>query len=86
MNKNYSNILVTGAGKGIGFSTVKLLLKKGYYVYALIKILPNLMQAIKKIIVNILKLNMLNVYISLIEVYGIFSSILLLKSFYRPKI
>jgi len=37
MNKNYSNILVTGAGKGIGFSTVKLLLKKGYYVYALIK-------------------------------------------------
>jgi N-acetylglucosaminyl-diphospho-decaprenol L-rhamnosyltransferase len=61
--------------------------KKNYnYVYALIKILPNLMQAIKKIIVNILKLNMLNVYISLIEVYGIFSSILLLKSFYRPKI
>ena len=35
MKKNISNILVTGAGKGIGFSTVNLLLEKGYHVYAL---------------------------------------------------
>ncbi len=37
MTENISNILVTGAGKGIGFSTVNLLLEKGYYVYALIR-------------------------------------------------
>ena len=30
-------IVVTGAGKGIGEATVKLLLSRGYYVYALIK-------------------------------------------------
>lgn len=36
--KNKSNcILVTGAGKGIGFATVNLLLKKNYNVYALVK-------------------------------------------------
>ena len=34
--KNF-NVLVTGAGKGIGFSTVNLLLNKNHYVYALIK-------------------------------------------------
>ena len=36
--KNLSkNVLVTGAGKGIGEATVKLLLSRGHYVYALIK-------------------------------------------------
>lgn len=37
MKQKISNILVTGAGKGIGFSTVNLLLNKNYNVYALIK-------------------------------------------------
>ena len=37
MKQKISNILVTGAGKGIGFSTANLLLKKNHYVYALIK-------------------------------------------------
>ncbi len=31
------NILITGAGKGIGEKTVNLFLSKGYFVYALIK-------------------------------------------------
>lgn len=31
------NVLVTGAGKGIGENIVKLFLSKGYFVYALIK-------------------------------------------------
>mgnify|MGYP006094973113 FL=1 len=36
--KNLSkNVLVTGAGKGIGETTVKLLLSRGHFVYALIK-------------------------------------------------
>ena len=37
MKNSYKNVLITGAGKGIGESTVKLFLSKGYYVYALIK-------------------------------------------------
>ena len=36
--KNFSkNVLITGAGKGIGENTTKLFLSKGYFVYALIK-------------------------------------------------
>jgi NAD(P)-dependent dehydrogenase (short-subunit alcohol dehydrogenase family) len=31
------NILITGAGKGIGFETVKMLINEGAFVYALIK-------------------------------------------------
>lgn len=34
--KNY-NVLVTGAGKGIGFETVKNLIKNGAFVYALVR-------------------------------------------------
>ena len=37
MIKSSKNILITGAGKGIGENTVKLFLSKGYFVYALIK-------------------------------------------------
>ena len=37
MKYKINNILVTGAGKGIGYATVDLLTKKGFYVYALIK-------------------------------------------------
>lgn len=37
MKNKINNILVTGAGKGIGQATTNLLISKGYYVYALIK-------------------------------------------------
>ena len=37
MIKSLKNVLITGAGKGIGENTVKLFLSKGYFVYALIK-------------------------------------------------
>jgi N-acetylglucosaminyl-diphospho-decaprenol L-rhamnosyltransferase len=56
------------------------------YIYALRKILPNLIQAIKKVLINAVKFNKFYTYLSLIEIYGIMSSILCLKSFYRPKI
>ena len=37
MSNKSKIILVTGAGKGIGNSTVNFLLGKGFYVYALVK-------------------------------------------------
>ena len=54
------------------------------YIYAITKIAPNLIQAIKKMIVSIIRLDKFNTYLSFIELYGIASSLLCLKSFYRP--
>jgi N-acetylglucosaminyl-diphospho-decaprenol L-rhamnosyltransferase len=54
------------------------------YFYAFTKILPNLIQAIKKILINLVRFNKFNISLSFIEIYGIVSSILCLNSFYRP--
>ena len=61
-------------------------LKKNFnYFYALKKIFPNIVRAIKKIIINFLKLDFYSVKLNLLELYGIFSAILFFKSFFRPK-
>ena len=61
-------------------------LKKNFgYFTALKKILPNLVRALKKIVINILKLNFSEIKFNFLELYGIFTSILFFKSFFRPK-
>ena len=61
-------------------------LKKNFgYLTALKKILPNLFKAFKKIIINISKLNFKEVQLNFLELYGILTSILFFKSFFRPK-
>ena len=60
--------------------------KKNYsYLYALRKILPNIIKAIKKIIINIFLFDKKNLIIGVTELNGILCSILCLKSFYRAK-
>ena len=60
--------------------------RKNYnYFFALRKISPNLIKAIKKIIINTLLFNKKNLMVHFNELYGILSSILCLRSFYRAK-
>jgi N-acetylglucosaminyl-diphospho-decaprenol L-rhamnosyltransferase len=60
--------------------------RKNYnYFFALRKISPNLIKAIKKIIINILLFNKRNLMVHFNELSGIISSIFCLKSFYRAK-
>ena len=60
--------------------------KKNFnYIYALSKIFPNLLRALKHSFLNIFKLNFNNFLIHLLEIYGIVCSILCLPSFYRAK-
>ena len=60
--------------------------KKNYgYLLAFRKIIPNIVKAIKKILLSIITFNKTNLIFGLIELYGIICSILNLKSFYRPK-
>ena len=60
--------------------------KKNYsYLFALRKIFPNIIKAIKKVIVSFFLFNKKNLIIGITEFYGIISSILCLRSFYRAK-
>lgn len=60
--------------------------KKNYnYFFALKKILPNFIKSIIKILVSLVKLDKKNLMCGLVELYGITTSVIFLKSFYRPK-
>ena len=60
--------------------------KKHYsYFYALRKIRLNVFSSLKRLLTNLLFLKFKICYICLIQLYGTFSSIILLKSFYRAK-
>ena len=55
------------------------------YIYAITKILPNFYQSIKNFIINFFKLDFFKSKLNLIEIYGIISAVMCLKSFYRAK-
>lgn len=55
------------------------------YVYAISKIFPNLIRALKYTLLNIFKHNFYNFLICIIEIYGIICALLFLPSFYRAK-
>lgn len=60
--------------------------KKNFsYFFAIRKSTPNIIKAIKKIIIGSVKFDLRLISLSLIELMGIFSGIFFLKSFYRPK-
>ena len=59
--------------------------KHNNYLFAFKKIIPNLFNSFKKILFSILKFDKKNLTIGLIELYGILCAILLLPSFYRPR-
>ncbi len=61
-------------------------LRKNFgYLHALRKVFPNVIRAFKKIVINISKLKFKDTQLNLLELYGIFTSIFLLSSFFRPK-
>jgi len=82
----YENIVILTRAWHYNWSKFYYYKKNFDYIFALTKILPNLIHAIKNVLINIARFNKFEIYISLIEIYGIICSILCLKSFYRPKI
>ncbi len=52
---------------------------------AIKKIFPNFLKALKKIFFSSVTLNRFNLYVGLIELIGILTSVLSIKPFYRPK-
>ena len=85
-DSKYKNVVLSTRAWHYNWSKFYYYRKNFTYIYALTKILPNLIKAIKKILINLIKFNQFNIYLGFLELYGIMSSILCLKSFYRPRL
>ena len=60
--------------------------KKHYgYIFALRKLIPNLVKSIKRIFISLLFFDKNKLLISFVELFGILAALLSFKSFYRPK-
>ena len=60
--------------------------KKNFnYIYAITKILPNIYQATRNLITNLFFFKFVCFRLNFVELYGIFSAVIGLKSFYRAK-
>ena len=58
--------------------------KKNYsYIYAVKKIFPNFLRAIKSLIINLIRINNSGISISIAQISGILNSLMLKSSFYR---
>lgn len=67
------------------WSKFYFLKKNNNYFFALKKIKTNIISALRKFIINFVKLKFNECYLNLIELFGIISSLFLLNSFYRPR-
>ena len=85
VNDKYKDIVLLIRAWHYNWSKFYFYRKNYNYVYAFFKILPNIIQSLKNFIIDIFKFNFKNSKLHLIELYGILSAILLLKSFFRAK-
>ena len=83
--KKYENLVKKTRSFHYNWSKFYFLKKNFGYFHAINKVFPNVIRGVKKIIINTFKLNFREVYLNLLELYGLIISIFLLKSFYRPK-
>ncbi len=82
---SYNNLVVKTRAFHYNWSKFYYFKKNYSYFYAIRKILPNFIKGLKKIIINIIKLDVKNVKLGLLELYGILTAISNFRSFFRPK-
>ena len=85
IDKKYKNVVMLTRAWHFNWSKFYFYKKNYNYIYALTRIIPNFYQAIRNFFINLIKLNLFGAKLNLVEMYGILSSIFLLKSFYRAK-
>ena len=62
-----------------------IFLKKIIIIFALKKVFPNLIKALKKLLTGFFSFNIEKIKIGSIELMGLITAIFFIKSFYRPK-
>ena len=83
--KNYSNLVNKTRAFHYNWSKFYYFKKNFSYLHALKKIFPSFVKILINLIINILKMDLKNLKINALELLGIFSAIILLNSYYRPK-
>ena len=85
VNYQFKNIVNKSRSFHYNWSKFYFYKKNFNYFYALSKIFPNLVKSLKKIILGLVLIKRNNSLHGFLELIGILTSLLYLKSFYRPK-
>ncbi len=85
IDRKYSHIVKLTRAWHYNWSKFYFFRKNFNYIYALTKISPNFYQAIKNLLLNLLRLKPFECKLNIFEIYGIISAVLFFKSFYRAK-
>ena len=85
VHKKYDKIVTLTRAFHYSWSKFYYYKKYNNYFYAVKKIIPNIIKSFKRMLIGLLTFNKNKFKIAFIEIVGILSAILLLKSFYRPK-
>lgn len=81
----YSNLVEKTRAFHYNWSKFYFFKKHFGILLAIKKIFPNFLKALKKIFFSSVTFNSFNLYVGLIELVGILTSVLSIKPFYRPK-
>ena len=85
INSKYNNLVKKTRSFHFNWSKFYFYKKNFNYFYGLKKIYPNLIKSLKKLFIFLIKLDLNNFKLSFLEMLGILSAIIGLKSFYRPR-
>lgn len=83
--KKFDNLVQKTRAFHYNWSKFYYLRKHYNYFYAFRKVVPSIIRAIKKILINIFKFNLKGIQMNFLELLGIFTAIFLVRAFFRPK-
>ena len=83
--KKFSNLVNKTRAFHYNWSKFYYFKKNFNYIYALKKSFPSIIKITKNLIINLIKVDLVNLRLNLLELTGLFSAIFCLRSYYRPK-
>ena len=83
--KKFSNLVNKTRAFHYNWSKFYYFKKNFNYIYALKKSFPSIIKITKNLIINLIKVDLVNLRLNLLELTGLFSAIFCLRSYYRQK-
>ena len=85
-NNKYSLIIQINRNWHFSWSKFYYFKKNYNYFFALKKIIPNILQSIKGLLISLILFRLSHIKLHLSSLKGILSSVLLMKSYFRPNV